>query len=107
MNGTDIWMPMFIGDYLSNTIGLRKAEHGSYLLAIFKYWQKGESLSDRELREVCGREFARVSEFFVWEGNKWHHKRVDHELSEARRRVEAAREKAMKGVEARRKAGQI
>lgn len=107
MNGIDVWMPMFIGDYLANTIGLTHSQHGAYLLSIFKYWQKGESLTATELREVCGRETNRVCQFYVWEGNRWHHKRIDHELEQARKRQQAAREKALKGVEARRKAGQI
>lgn len=107
MNGKDVWMPMFIGDYMANTIGLTHSQHGAYLLSIFKYWLKGESLTSSELREVCGREIDRVSQFFVWEGSRWHHKRVDHELDMARKRMETAREKAMKGVQARRDKGLI
>lgn len=98
---------MFIGDYLANTIGLTNSQHGAYLLSIFKYWQNGESLTSSELREVCGREIDRVAQFYVWEGNRWHHKRIDHELAEAHKRIESARAKAMKGVQARREKGQI
>ena len=103
----DVWMPIYIGDYLADTIGLTHSQHGAYLLSIFKYWQKGESLTSSELREVTGREIDRVSQFYVWEGNRWHHKRIDGELDRARVNKERAHEKAMKGVEARRKAGQI
>lgn len=94
-------MPFFIGDYLADTIGLSHAEHGAYVLSIFKYWQKGEALSDSELREVAGRQVDRVAGFYVWEGNRWHHKRIDCELGLFRRRMQSAREKSMKGVAAR------
>lgn len=100
-------MPLYVGDYLKGTIGLSNAQHGAYLLSMMKYWDKGESLTSNELREVAGRETNRVSQFYIWEGNRWHHKRIDYELGEMRKRIETAREKAMKGVEARRKAGQI
>ncbi len=107
MEDVKLWMPLYTGDYLKDTLGLSKAQHGSYLLAIMKYWNKGESLTREELREVCGRDLNRVCQFFVWEGNRWHHKRIDEELTKARKRKEIAREKAQKGVEARRLKGQI
>lgn len=87
-------MPLFPGDYLKDTIGLTKAEHGSYLLSIMKYWCKGESLTAGELREVCGRELNRVSQFYVWENNRWHHKRIDLELEKSRERMEKSKERA-------------
>ena len=103
----DIWMPLYIGDYLADTIGLTNSEHGAYLLSIMKYWRKGESLTPAELREVCGRDIDRVSQFYVMEGNRWHHNRIDGELGAARLRKEAATQKSLKGVAARREKGQI
>ena len=100
-------MPIFIGDYIADTIGLTNAEHGAYLLALMKYWRKGESLTPVELKEVCGRETDRISRFFTMDGGRWHHKRVDQEMKTARDRNESARLKANKGVEARRQKGQI
>lgn len=95
------WMPLYIGDYLANTIGLTHSQHGAYLLSIFKYWQKGESLTSDELREVAGREVNRVAQFYVWEGNRWHHKRIDQELERARKNVLAKAERGKKGAQAR------
>lgn len=98
-------MPIYVGDYLRDTIGLSHAQHGAYLLSIFKYWSKGESLTDRELREVCGRELNRVSQFYVMEGGRWHHKRIDEELEKERVKFKAIQTIALKGVEARRRSG--
>jgi uncharacterized protein YdaU (DUF1376 family) len=100
------WMPFYCGDYLRDTIDLTRAEHGSYVLCIMAYWVNGESLTDKKFRAICGRELPRVSEFFVKCEGRWHHKRIDEELKKARDRQRVAHEKAIKGVEARRKAGQ-
>lgn len=100
------WMPLYIGDYLGDTVFLNNAQHGAYLLAIMSYWKKGEPLTDHELKGICGPDFATVKEFFVWYDNRWHQKRADFELNRAAANQAAAHAKAMKGVEARRKRGQ-
>lgn len=102
MSQIKIWMPLFIGDYLADTIGLTNAEHGAYLLSMMAYWRKGESLTQKEMRAACGKDFERVTEFYVWCDHRWHHKRIDIELAKARERSEVARAKALKGVAARR-----
>lgn len=94
-------MPLYPGDYLKDTIGLTHAQHGAYLLAIMRYWCKGESLTSPELREICGREVNRVQQFFVWEGGRWHHKRVDEELTKSRERMAKASVKARQAAQAR------
>lgn len=99
------WMPLYCGDYLRDTVDLTHAEHGAYLLTMMAYWANGESLPDRKFRAICGKEFARVSEFYVKCDGRWHHKRIDEELGKAREMQRVAREKALKGVEARRMAG--
>lgn len=98
-------MPLYPGDYLRDTIDLTHAEHGAYFLTMLAYWSNGESLTDRKFRAICGKEFGRVSQFYVVVDGRWHHKRIDEELRLARDRREMAREKAIKGVEARRAAG--
>jgi uncharacterized protein YdaU (DUF1376 family) len=103
----DIWMPLYIGDYLADTIGLTNSEHGAYLLSMMKYWRKGESLTPKELREVCGKDIDRVCNFYTIESNRWHHKRIDQELATARKRSSIARVKSLKGVASRRDLGQL
>lgn len=101
MNAASIWMPLYIGDYLADTIGLTNAEHGAYLLSLMAYWRKGESLTYAELRAACGKEFDRVSLFYSDVDGRWHHKRIDQELRIAGEKYRAAQAKSMKGVEAR------
>lgn len=90
MSRVDVWMPFFIGDYLRDTVDLTHAEHGAYILTILAYWSNGESLPDRKFRAICGKEFKRVSEFYVWCDHRWHHKRIDDELEKARSRMRVA-----------------
>lgn len=104
---TGIWMPLYIGDYLADTIGMTNREHGAYLLSLMAYWKKGESLTPVELRDICGQDTDRVCRFFVIEDGRWHHKRVDAELKLCRERIKQSRDKAMKMVAARIKLGQL
>lgn len=103
MTKIDVWMPLYIGDYLRDTVDLSHAEHGAYLLSMMAYWGNGESLPDRRFRSICGKEFERVAEFYSMVDGRWHHKRIDEELESARQRRDAAREKSLKGVAARKK----
>lgn len=101
MNSVKVWMPLYIGDYLADTIDLTNAEHGAYLRSMMAYWRKGEALSEIELRAICGKEFGRVSQFFTPEGGKWYQKRVEEELSKALDQRERAVEKSKKALLAR------
>jgi uncharacterized protein YdaU (DUF1376 family) len=100
-------MPLYIGDYLADTMSLTNSQHGAYLKSMFQYWMKGEALNDQQLRETSGREYERIKLFFIWENYLWHHKRIDLELSKAEANQKSAHEKAMKGVLARQALGQV
>jgi uncharacterized protein YdaU (DUF1376 family) len=104
---TDIWMPLYIADYMGDTIGFSNSEHGAYLLALMAYWRKGESLTPTELKDICGKDVDRICRKFIMDANRWHHKRVDAELKKAYEAMKIKKSKAMKMVEARRKLGQI
>ena len=94
-----------IGDYMADTTSLTLAQHGAHCLAIMAYFKKRESLEDDELKGICGSEFKRVSRFFIWCEGRWHHKRIDEELSWSIEHMKKMHDRSMKGVEARRKKG--
>ncbi len=47
---TDIWMPIFIGDFLADTSHLDAERTGAYLILLFRYWRKGPLPND--LQEI-------------------------------------------------------
>ena len=106
-NAVRIWMPLYVGDYMADTIGLTNSEHGSYLLSIMAYWRKGEALTAQELRSIAGKDTDRVAKFYIFCDNRWNHKRIDIELAKAREITLRQKEKALKGVAARRAKGQL
>jgi uncharacterized protein YdaU (DUF1376 family) len=105
------WLPLYVGDYLSDTRDLKPIEHGAYLLLIMHYWQHGVPLPDHAptLQRITGltyrqwyRHWPNIQRFFkfgellhanVDQGPKanatpqivgcWYHKRLDEELRKA------------------------
>ncbi len=101
MKSHSIWMPIYVGDYLSDTIHLTNAEHGAYFLAMLCYWKKGGPLTTKELYSICKKEIDSISNFFQEHDGLWSHKRIDDELAKAEKRFKSAQEKSRLGVEAR------
>ena len=83
------WMPLYVADYLADTGHLTNAEHGSYLMLIFHYWQRGGLPNDDErLASIAKAKLeqwlsmkATIAEFF---DNEWRHSRIDAELEKSR-----------------------
>lgn len=95
------WMPLYVADYLADTLRLTTLEHGAYLLLIMDYWRNGcLPDDDRKLARIAGLtadEWTDIREnladLFL---PGWKHKRVDAELQKAGRRSDTAKAKAEK-----------
>jgi len=95
MAKTDIWMPLFIGDYLADTTRLTTEQHGAYLLLIMDYWRNGAPPDDdailANITKMALKEWkkikAAVLSFFNLVNGFWLHSRIDREL--ARKAAEA------------------
>lgn len=106
----DVWMPLFVADYLADTTHLDTELHGAYLLLLMSYWKRGAPLpdDDRQLAAMARMSIPRwmearpvIEAFFSPVDNLWIHHRVESELASARERVEAASERARKAATAR------
>lgn len=89
---TDIWMPIYIGDYLRDTTRLTTAQHGAYLLLIMDYWTSGPppdddavlaSITKMPVDEWAKTRAVLAAKFDVADG-VWRHGRVDREIKAAK-----------------------
>ena len=100
----DIWMPLYIRDYLADTRHLSAEQHGHYLLAIMVYWMAGGPISndDDQLSRICQIDAGPMRPhhlevlrgFFKVVNGKLQHGRIDRELLAAREKSEQARRAA-------------
>jgi len=109
MSKADIWMPLYIGDYLADTTRLTTEQHGAYLLLIMDYWRNGSPPDDDailgNITKMAPKDWRRVKsavmKFFTLEDGAWTHSRIEKELSDAANGKLKAEEKAKKAAEAR------
>lgn len=93
-NSPTTWMPLFIGDYLSDTMHLDAESHGAYLLLIMHYWRNGgplknDKISLSNVSKISTKKCINLlEEFFEFKDGYWHHKRIDGELSNAMEKKE-------------------
>lgn len=81
----DLWMPLYIGDYLADTGHLTTTQHGAYLLLCMHYWRKqGLPDDDKQLAAIAKLplriwlDMKETIQAFFHDG--WSHKRIDEEL---------------------------
>jgi uncharacterized protein YdaU (DUF1376 family) len=81
----DIWMPIYIGDYLADTGHLTTTQHGAYLLLLMHYWRKRELPADDKQLAAIAKLPLRIwldsketIQAFFHDG--WKHARVEEEL---------------------------
>jgi len=106
---TDIWMPLYIGDYLADTARLTTEQHGAYLLLLMDYWRNGKLPdNDQILAQITkltpdawSNARAMLSQFFCIENGFWIHHRVEQELKNSIVNKEKKHTKAVNAANAR------
>lgn len=109
MAKADIWMPLYIGDYLADTTRLTTEQHGAYLLLIMDYWRNGSPPDDDNvLSSVVKSSLGAwkkmrplIASFFLIENGLWKHSRIDREIEDAIAGKLRAETRAVKAAEAR------
>lgn len=110
MAKSDIWMPLYIGDYLADTQLLTTEQHGAYLLLIMAYWKNGGAIpnDDAVLAKVCGLSLRRFKSqkktllnFFKVSENELLMPRIDEEIKKAEKAHKAAKARGAAGAAAR------
>jgi uncharacterized protein YdaU (DUF1376 family) len=106
-NKTDIWMPLYIGDYLSDTQHLNTQQHGAYLLLMMAYWKSGPLPDDEEqlsaIAKLTGDSWIKawgvLQPFFPVNGDgRRHNKRCDQERDKSHRIVGVRSEAGSSGA---------
>lgn len=105
----EVWMPLYIGDYLADTRRLTTEQHGAYLLLLMDYWRNGPPPDDVDtLRQITlmtadawSIAQAKLVHLFTVIDGHWHHKRVDEELAKAQANQGKAQAKAKAAADAR------
>ena len=105
----DIWMPLYIGDYLSSTGRLTTEQHGAYMLMIMDYWKNGPIPNDDQVLcqvtkltpNALSKAKALLISFFEQCDNMLKHKRIDEEKAKAITRVELHHARAVAAASAR------
>lgn len=106
MSKPDIWMPLYIADYLADTTRLTTEQHGAYLLLIMDYWRNGPlpdddgALSQITRMQPAAWKKNRVMlvRLFRIEDGEWRHKRIDEELIEAAANAKKFADRAKKAA---------
>jgi uncharacterized protein YdaU (DUF1376 family) len=104
---TDIWMPVYIGDYLADTADLNAEHSGCYLHWLMHYWRKGPLPDDIRALVLIGKLDSEnttaivraLLEKYFYKGSDglWHQKRADKEKAKS----EFYRDRASLGGQAR------
>jgi uncharacterized protein YdaU (DUF1376 family) len=102
----DAWMPLYIGDYMRDTMRLTRDQHGGYLLLLMECWNSGGRLPNdpaqlAAIAKASPGEWKRLSPvllpYFKVRGEWLYHSRVFKERAKAQKLLETKRENGRKG----------
>ena len=101
----DMWIPIYVGDYLSDTMDLTTEEHGIYFLLLLQYWKKGILTSDISKLQIITKTSQKnkqqltniLDNYFKLEKDKYVNKRIEIEIQKAKTKREVAIENGKKG----------
>lgn len=106
----DIWMPLYVSDYLADTMHLSAEQHGAYLLLLMVAWKSDGRLPNDpgQLQAICRLAPAKwkaseavLRSFFSVTPEYWINIRLREELAKAIRNTEAKAHSGTKGAIAR------
>ena len=108
-NKVDIWMPLYVADYLSATSRLTTEQHGAYLLLLMDYWKNGAPPNnDAVLAQITklspnawrnARTMLEV--FFQVSDEHWVQTRVESEMQKANHNKQTNSKRGKAGATAR------
>jgi len=105
----DIWMPLYVADYLSATSRLTTEQHGAYLLLLMDYWKNGPPPdNDGVLAQITrlspvawSNARTMLEAMFQVQSGQWLHHRVEQELAKANHNKEVNSRRGKAGADAR------
>ena len=89
---TDIWMPVFIGDHLAETLHLNAVQHRGYFLLLMIAWKAGGVLPDDDeglagIARMSAAEWqqnrSKLAAFFTVADGAWRHEALIEEYERA------------------------
>lgn len=114
MAKTDIWMPVFIGDFFKDTMHLESEDQGFYLIVLVHLWNNEGACTKEHLRRCLKlsrkkfeKKFAKISDFFVCFASEIFQKRLLIEFQKSTKNREIKAESGKRGGMAKPKTNQL
>lgn len=99
---TNIWFPVYVGDYKTETMGLTHEERGIFVELLVSYWHTQAPLpdDDKRMSKIVGVSLQKwkavrpnLAPLFVIKNGCWHFQRLEAEAGKAAE-ISAARRRA-------------